>query len=44
MKKLILLVFAFGLFACTPTALEENDRQIETIDKDKVCPPGQPNC
>lgn len=45
MKKLVVvLVVALGLFAisCTPEQIQENGTQ--QTDKDKVCPPGNPNC
>ena len=43
MKRLFLLMFAFGLLAsCNPESLKENE--VQQIDKNKVCPPGQPDC
>lgn len=44
MKKILalILMLSFVVVSCTPTSL--NDDQIQATDKDKVCPPGQPDC
>jgi hypothetical protein len=43
MKKfLVLFAIAIGLVACNPESLEENG--LQQTEKNKVCPPGQPNC
>lgn len=46
MKKLLLIaVVLFSFASCTDTATYENaDSEINATDKDKVCPPGNPNC
>lgn len=43
MKKVLLVLFALGLFAsCNPEQLKDNEPT--ATEKTKVCPPSNPNC
>lgn len=50
MKKVlftITAIIAFSTFSCTPNSIAEEDEAnttIQSIDKDKICPPNDRNC
>jgi hypothetical protein len=47
MKKLFLLLlvvsFTLAFTSCTDT-FKEDEASIQAAEKDKICPPGNPNC